>query len=190
MQLEKLFLTKQELPIHGKTAFCIPIHPKLLNQNIKMDESIPKKTFQKTAEEWYQELKEYTKNLDKGLEKEWIKNVFLKNKPKITKHFDNQILNGFWEDDVGFRENGLVQYFSISRNTGGTLYFREDDFNCKTIIPSGYIKFSEEKAKEFMISEKRTFIYAQHNVDAYPGALFLRNWAINYMNEVFKQIFL
>ena len=33
-------------------------------------------------------------------------------------------------------------------------------------------------------------VYAQHNIDHYPGALFLRNWAILYMNEVFKQVFI
>ena len=49
--------------------------------------------------------------------------------------------------------------------------------------------FSDKKAKEFEIRKNTAFVYAHHNIDAYPGALFLRNWAIRYMNEVFKQIF-
>ena len=40
-----------------------------------------------------------------------------------------------------------------------------------------------------MFAENRLYVYAQHNVDSYPGALFLRNWAILYMNEVFKELF-
>jgi len=87
----------------------------------------------------------------------------------------------------------FVNNFSISRNAGGSLYFWEDDINCEGIIPNSYIRFSKDKAKEFACKDIKdynlAFIYAQHNVDSFPGALFLRNWAIEYMNQVFKEIF-
>ncbi|MEK6823940.1 MAG: hypothetical protein AABY06_02790 [Nanoarchaeota archaeon] len=191
MKLEQLFLKKEELPILYKNCFQIPIHPKLLDENIKIDETIAKRIFPRAAKEWYEDLKNYSPETDQ--EKEWIKNVFLKNKPKITKHFDLQILNGFWQDEINFNENGFTRCFSISRNTGGSLYFNNGDLNCETFIPNRYIQFSEEKIKEFEFKKiekyPRVYKYAPHNVDDYPGALFLRNWAILYMNEVFKQIF-
>ncbi|MBI2004404.1 hypothetical protein HYS72_02985 [Candidatus Pacearchaeota archaeon] len=191
MELEKLFLKKEELPILYKSCFQIPIHPKLLNEEIKINENIATRIFSKVAQEWYEDLKNYSPETNQ--EKEWIKKVFLKNKPKITKHFDSQILNGVWQDDVNFIDNGLVQCFSICRNSGGSIYFNNEDINCQTLIPNNYLKFSEEKTKEFEFKKVGEYsiahVYSQHNIDAYPGALFLRNWAITYMNEVFKQIF-
>ncbi len=191
MKLEELFLKKEELPILYKSCFQIPIHPKLLDENIKIDETIAKRIFSEVAEEWYEDLKRYSPETNQ--EKEWINNVFLKEKPEITKHFDHQRLNGVWQDDVNFMDNGLVQCFSICRNAGGSIYFREGDNNCESLIPNMYLRLSEEKAKEFGYRKVGEYLialtYSQHNVDAHPGALFLRNWAIAYMNEVFRQIF-
>jgi hypothetical protein len=187
MELEKLLLTKQELPILNETCFQIPIHPKLLDPNLEIDESLARKIFPEVAEEWYEDLKEY--NPEDRERKEWINRVFLKEKPVVKKHYNHQILNGFWEDDVNFLENGLVQCFSISRNAGGSIYFNENEFNCQS-FGNIYIKFSEDKKKEFEFEKGKIYAYGSHNIDHYPGALFLRNWAIKYMNEVFKQRFI
>jgi hypothetical protein len=184
MKLEDLFLTKKELPILYENCFQIPIHPKLLNPNIRIDETIAQRIFPQIAEDWYEELKRYSPE-DKQ-KKEWIDNVFLKEKPNIEKMYNHQIFN-FWQDDVNFMDNGFVQCFSISRNAGGSLYFNEDEFNCQS-FGSLYIKFSEDKKREFQFDEKKIYVYSPHNIDHYPGALFLRNWAIGYMNEVFKEI--
>lgn len=191
MELEQLFLRKEELPILYKSCFQVPIHPKLLDKDIKIDETIAQRLFPQVAEEWYEDLKNYSP--ESNLEKEWIDNLFLKEKPEITKHFDHQIVNKIWRDDVNFMDNGLVQCFSICRNAGGSIYFREDDNNCESLIPNMYMKLLEEKAKEFEYKKVGEYsiarVYSQHNVDAYPGALFLRNWAVMYMNEVFRQVF-
>ncbi len=184
MILEELFLKKEELPILHETCFQIPIHPKLLDNNLRIDEAIAQRIFPKVAKEWYTELKEYHPEDDK--KKEWIDNVFLKEKPNIEKHFNHQIFN-FWQDDVNFMDNGLVQCFSISRNAGGSLYFNKDEFNCQS-FGNLYIRFSEDKKKEFQFEKNKIYVYSSHNIDHYPGALFLRNWAIKYMNKVFKQI--
>jgi len=155
MDIEQLSLKKEELPILYETCFCIPIHPKLLDENIKIDKSIAYKVFPKAAEEWYNDLTEYSKQEKDISKKEWYENIFLKNKPKIIKKRERQILNGFWEDDVSLMENGFARVFSISRNAGGSLYFNKNDLNCNDASP---YKFSEEKAKEFMISEGRRII--------------------------------
>lgn len=193
MELEKLFLTKEELPIIHQTGFQIPVHPKLLDENIKIRKNIAHEVFPKAVEEWYKDLIEYSKHNKNQEEKEWIKRVFLKEKPKIKKHFGSQRIMDLWEDETDNTNNGFVRCFSISRDAGGTIYFNKGDLNCKAFIPSLYIKFAEEKSKEFSAKESEkydsSFVYSQHNVDYYPGALFLRNWAILYMNEVFKEIF-
>ena len=183
MKLEQLFLKKEELPILYKNCFQIPIHPKLLDENIKIDETIAKRIFPRAAKEWYEDLKNYSPEINQ--EKEWIEKVYLKQNPKIIKKGDDQYFNT-WKDEVLHLDNGFVSSFCIDRDFGGTLYFLKNDRNCISVPPH---KFSEEKKKEFMNSEGGIFVYAQHNVNAYPGALFLRNWAILYMNEVFKQIF-
>lgn len=186
MELEQLFLKKEELPILYKTCFQIPIYPQLLNDNIKIDETIAQRIFPEVAEEWYEDLKKY--NPKEKEEKEWINNVFLKEKPVIEKNYNHQILN-YWQDDVSFADNGFVTCFSINRNAGGSIYFYEEDINCQS-IGRAYIHFSDEKYKEFKPKEQSNlFVYSSHNIDHYPGALFLRNWAIKYMNEVFKEVF-
>jgi hypothetical protein len=184
MELEKLFLTKEELPILHENCFQIPIHPKLLDSNIKIKEEIAKEIFPEVAEEWKDDLREYLP-LEKDLEKrKWYEEVFLK-KEKIKSEYGRQSFEG-WEDNIQTLDNGFVWGFSISRNAGGSLYFIEDEIHCQS---SGniYIKFSEDKRKEFENKNKRIWTYAPHNIDYFPGALFLRNWVLKYMNEVFKE---
>ena len=192
MKLEKLFLTKDELPILYKTCFQIPIHPKLLEENIKIRKEIAHEVFPRAAEDWYNDLSDYVKNVEEKQTKEWIENVFLKNKPEIEKFNGRQNILGCWSDDIMTKENGFARCLSISRDGGGTLYFNKGDSNCEAF--SGiYINFPKDKIEEFKINNTSEFdlfySYAQHNIDHYPGALFLRNWAIIYMNEVFKEIF-
>ena len=185
MELEQLFLRKEELPIFYKNCFEIPIHPRLLDPTIQIDKSIAQRIFPQVAEEWYEDLRKYSPE-DKQ-EKEWIEGVYLKEKPVIEKHYNHQMLN-FWQDDVDLADNGFITCFSISRNAGGSIYFNKDDLNCES-FGFHYIKFSEEKKKEFQFNENKIYVYSSHNIDHYPGALFLRNWAIKYMNEVFKELF-
>jgi hypothetical protein len=166
MNLEELYLTKEELPILYETCFQIPIHPKLLDQNIRIDKSIPQRIFPRVVEEWYKDLKE------KGLT------------GKIT--FEDSCI-------AQYNENGFVEGFQISRDFGGNIFFDKIEDSCRTVIPSKFIKFSKEKAIKFECQKIRglslAHVYTLGNVDNFHGALFLRNWGIEYMNEVFKQIF-
>lgn len=193
MKLDKLFLTKEELPILHDSCFQIPIHPKLLDSTINLRPEIAKEIFAKVAQDWYDELKVYS-DLEEDLSKKnWYEESFLKQEVKIITHLDHQFLNEVWRDNIETLDNGLVSDFSINRNVGGSLYFWREDVNCEAIIPNNYIRFSEEKTKEFTFKKMERynlgFIYAQHNIDYLPGALFLRNWALEYMNQVFREIF-
>jgi len=186
MDISQLLLKKEELPILHGNCFQVPIHPKLLNPSVNINPLIAKDVFPKVAKEWYTDLKEYLP-LEKDPEKrEWYENVFLKEKEVVIEN--NKQFFGIWEDEFQLSNNGFVICFSISRNAGGTLYFRKDDPNCQS-FGQEYIKFSDDKRKEFGFKEGRCFVYASHNIDHYPGALFLRNWAIAYMNEVLQELF-
>ena len=160
MNINSLLLTKEELPILDNICFRIPIHPKLLDPNLKLNPSIAKDVFPKVVEEWCRELK---KNFPLG-----------------------------WQDEIQLGSNGFVTGFSISRNYGGALYFEESDKNCESLLPNRLIKFSDEKSDEFKYKTVGKYliglVYASHNINDYPGALFLRNWAMMYMNEVLKEI--
>jgi hypothetical protein len=187
MEISQLLLTKEELPILHDSCFQIPIHPKLLDPEINLNPKIAKEIFPKVAEEWRNDLIKHIPE-EKDLEKrEWYENAFLKSHDKIVKEYDSQSF-GTWRDEIQLSDNGLVVGFSISRNGGGSLYFNKDNDLCQS-FGKPYIRFSDEKAKEFEFKDKRFLVYAPHNIDFYPGALFLRNWAIEYMNEVFREIF-
>lgn len=204
MELKDLMLKKEEIPILHENCFQVPIHPKLLNPNIKIDENLARKVFPKVAHEWYEELKEYSNKLEDKDTKNWIDRVFLKKKPRIKKEYSYQVLDTLlhWEDRVFTSENGFANLLSISRDAGGSLYFQKDNFDCRRFCsfdsPTEYIRFSKDKSLEFNIEDKiitgkgfegiYLHVYASHNIDYYPGALFLRNWAINYLNEAMKEI--
>lgn len=195
-------LKKEEVPILHERCFEVPIFPKLLSPDIKLDENLAKIVFPTATEEWYSDLIEYSKNLEDKNTKKWIDSVFLKKKPKIKKEFNDQFLDTlYWKDQVFTLKNGFASSLSISRDAGGTLYFNSDDMFSPKFISfdssAGYIRFSKEKALEFKIGDViklpnniegvKVYIYNMHNVDHYPGALFLRNWAILYLNKAMKQ---
>ena len=122
---------------------------------------------------------------------------YAKEKPKIKKEFGHQsILRGAWIDDIVLDSNGFAWGLSINRDAGGSLYFNKEDFSCKEFLfndlKNAYIKFSEEKAKHFAVENRAegavVHTYAHHNIDHYPGALFLRNWAILYINSAMEHI--
>ncbi len=73
------------------------------------------------------------------------------------------------------------------------------DLNCECyLVPnSRLIRFSADKIKEFTMNPEKyaeikrgakAYIYAKHNIDHLPGAIFLRNWSLLYVNEALKQV--
>jgi hypothetical protein len=205
MLLENLILKKEEIPILHGACFQVPIHPKLLDTNIKLNENIAREVFPKATEEWYNDLIVYSKTLEDRNTKRWIDEVFLKKKPKIIKEYSYQMLDTlYWRDEIFNSKNGFASSLSISRNAGGSLYFKRGELSCEEFArfngSTGYIQFSKDKALEFGFENKviklregvsgvMVHVYTSHNIDYYPGALFLRNWAIFYINEAIKTIF-
>ena len=200
MELNDLLLKKEELLIMRDTSFFVPIHPVLLDGNIKLDPKIAQKVFPEAAYDWYRDLGEYVESLEEGQIKEWIETVFLAQKPEIITEFDSQRIRPiYWEDWTELNSNGFSRVFSIGRDNGGSLYFNQGEGRCKEFVSfeSGHesIRFSKMKLKEFGESYSVgnldgviLRVFAQHNIDYFPGALFLRNWTILYMNEALKQV--
>jgi len=155
MKIEDILLKKEELPILYETSFYIPIHPKLLSQEIRLDKNLARNVFPQATEDWYKDLSEYANTLEDAKTKEWIMSVFLKEKPKIKEEYGRQVLNTLnWHNDISISNNGFARCFSINRNIGGSLYFNQGEYEFEHCISlqdnlEGSIRFSEEKLKEF-----------------------------------------
>lgn len=195
MRLEQLLLKKEELPILHETCFIVPIYFRLLDEDIKINPEIANQVFPQAAKEWYDELKEYIETVENEKTKEWYESVFLTHELKIKKEYGRQIVDppGFWEDTVITGDNGFATGLSINRNVGGSLGLPWENHTDQIIYPP-LVNFSPEKLKVYAtlsfpnVKSVYAPTYSQHNVDHYPGALFLRNWAILYLNEAMKSV--
>lgn len=199
LKLEELLFTKEEIPIISSGLFTIPVHPRLLGDDIKIDDQIANRVFPEAAREWYNDLKVYCERLEDGKMKEWIERDFLCEEPSIIENEHGyQVVDPIgWIAHVDTLENGLASCLSIGRTYGGSLILER---NYPTLICRAFgINFSPKKFLEFRAEETdldrngssgvRAYVYDHHNVDYHHWALFLRNWAILYMNEVFRQHF-
>ncbi|MFA4887771.1 MAG: hypothetical protein WC595_06175 [Candidatus Nanoarchaeia archaeon] len=209
MAIEDFLLTKDELPVLYKPRFTrpifhVPIHPALIRSDIRLDPQIARRVFPQAAKEWYAELREYADRLnEEDTDKEWFNEVFLKAEPAIEKVYAGTELERqetkplSWRDDVRVEATGFASAISISRDAGGSLLYNGEK---PGLIHPRFTRFSEEKFKVYCadpsFNERGTsfsrgtlaFEYAHHNIDHYPGALFLRNWAILILNESMKEL--
>jgi hypothetical protein len=102
-----------------------------------------------------------------------------------------------WEDNVFLSENGFASGMSVSRDAGGSLCPVYRQGPCPIGPPT--VLFSKEKLQaytpvecgHFVVEGRQStlaYVYDKHNVDHYPGALFLRNWAILYLNAAIRSV--
>lgn len=198
-------LTKEEIPLMGSPGFVMPIHPKLLEDGRIFDPRIAYRVFAQAADEWYTDLERYLEEDQNDLEpetKEFYEREYLRpGRPTIQTAYDEQCLSTipFWNDRVLTDERGFATSLSISRNGGGSLYFNTTDRQCQTGIclntqTISFTNIQGKKALELIIPGTEyeeyadAYKYGLHNVDHHPGALFLRNWALLYLNETMKQL--
>ena len=193
MKLEEVLLRKEELPIVGENRFQVPVHPSLLKEDVVFDARIASALFSTAAHEWYSDLREYVQTLpentpDERLRKNWITESYLDKPVEIIRENGRQRLR-FWEDLVGCDDRGFVTCFDISRNAGGSLYLG-NDFEREQFAFAKLVKFNDDKKKRYSIDKMgmKMNMYSMHNVDYYQGALFLRNWAMLYLNEALREV--
>ena len=194
MRLEELLLRKEELPVFVENRFQVPIFPLLLSKEVVFEKEIASRVFHSAALAWQDDLREYAQSLEEKKDKdkrEWLEETYL-DKPVtvIVNDLGRQIVDppGFWEDLVITGDNGLVTGFSISRNAGGSLYLG-DNFEREQVVIHKLVRFTPVKLAAYLVSGdlRKVYCYSMHNVDFYQGALFLRNWAILYLNEALKE---
>ena len=196
-------------------VFNVPIHHSLLSVDVKIDPELANKLFPEAAREWYKDFQAYLTALEKSESEEdkeekeklkWYKEVFLPLGETVSIDLGRQCLGEIklWQDLVAVTENGFARVLSINRNAGGSLIFNPEAG--PEYIGSRFVKFSEEKFKaynvrhytdssgrkiempELPVPGSISYVYELHNVDHYPGALFLRDWAILYLNVALKEV--
>lgn len=201
MNIQDLLLTKEELPILNGLS-VVPIHPRLLESRVRLDKQLANQVFPQAAKEWYDDLKAYSDNCEDNTTKDWIDSVFLEQPLKLINRGDKQeIANCYWEDGVETLDNGFASSLIIV--PGDPIFLYLDQSQPFTLFPKDRAlifnptQMTEEKLKEFTIQKINVYegdksyptqIYQQHGVDSYPQALFLRNWAILYLNAAMKQV--
>ena len=175
----------------------------MLDPAIRISPDLAQKVFPQAAREWYADLKKHreTPELD-DTTKEWYDRAFLKKEPEIKIEFGHRcILDGMWKEELALDDNGFARGLSISRDFGGSLYFNQNDMCCSELTyldgnAGRLLKLSTEKARAFSFNQTKLdgkelaeiYIYSQHNIDHFPGALFLRNWAMIYINAAIREV--
>lgn len=194
MNINDILLKKEEIPIFNDKYFFVPIYPPLLTTDI--DPMIARRVFPQAAQEWQVDLQKAAEGAPQE-KKEWYENVFLAPALKIEERNGSQIVippQGGWYDDVVTANNGFATVLSINRNHG-MLMFIEDNRSLEYICrPS--VNFTPEKFKAYAapveqlenLSGIQSYVYCRENIIGLPAALFLRNWAILYLNESLKSI--
>ena len=194
--------TKEEIPIWGRdrTYFFIPLHPILLNPNTKLDPKLANEVFPQVAKEWHEDLKDFLNSPKSGLDRqtEDFYRVFIKNRPpEVITRLGEQTLDSVmgWKDGVHTDERGFAYGLSISRNGGGTINYdpsKRDDSQWTIPLdgkPNIFFNIPIEKASELALDKQgKIKVYAPHNINHYPGALFLRNWGLAYVNAAMASI--
>lgn len=198
MNIDDLVLKKEEIPIRigGKDStglrsifFQVPIHPEILKA--ELNPRLARNAFRVAAINWYDDLAKFVEGSDNP---EYCARMkpFLKKRPSLFQKSEGQVFTvmGGWRDWIQTDENGFVTCMMIERNLGGSLYLNDD---LEYLFPRSN-NFSSQKLREYGVetfrgsSGVKAHIYSRHNVDHYAGALFLRDWAVAYLNAALRSL--
>jgi hypothetical protein len=171
----ELYLRKDEVPISKVNTFFMPVHPYLVLSKVHIEESIAQESFLKAVEEWWEEIQPMKAKYAYIHEK----------KPSINNIYGNYEFLG-WESEAIPFDNGFIYCFSLAREDGSMIY-KKEDLNC--ILPLKMnMKIDKDKQNQFINPlNHEIHAYTFHNLKSYPATLFLRDWSLNYMNDVFKK---
>ncbi len=191
MTVEEFMLEREEIPVTERGGFMMPFPSIFLEEDLSVNSSIPSEVFQATVIQWHEDLSAIVDKMEDCETRKWYGRAFLNDPPVVEKISGYQKYAG-WKDFYETNEQGFPIDFYISRNGGGSLFYSPDQ-DKKLYVPLGrdtlYSRLSELKAKFFGYkffddekSEVTMHAYSSHNVDRLPGALFLRNWAVQSVN--------
>jgi hypothetical protein len=199
MKLEELLLKKEEIPIlpgegryYRGGRFFLPIYPKLLDADVKIDPLLANKVFPKAAKDWFADLKKTLNDMPDSARDH--AEELLKKKISVKRKYGRQVAQpvGF-EDQVTTLANGFVKGIAIS-SSANSLYVELN--SPQAVFPAeGAVKFSTEKFEAYCCRNHKSeawyymHLFHMHNPGNYTSLLFLRNWGILYVNEALKQVF-
>ena len=125
MELDTIFLHKDEISIQDNSdmppGFYIPIHKKLLDNELNFNPNLAKEIFPEVAEEWRDELEVYTRSMYNE-KKNQIYERFLNDELKVEQDgFDYTANPGNFRSHIVTDENGFARSLSIGASMKGSI---------------------------------------------------------------------
>ena len=171
----------------------VPIYPALLREDIQLDSQIAHRVFAQVAQEYLLDLEKYTETMQDEKKKEYYQQMLRRDATVVPDKNGEQTFRG-WQDLVRTSDTGFATVLAQSGSCGGSLYYNKNESECgKKFICSPLVMFSEEKFRAYSIrrndiSGAIVHAYGYHNIDTFLQALFLRNWAILYLNSALREL--
>src|SRR3989338_1399123 len=198
-------LTKDELPLCGKTSYKLLIHPRLLDTNTRLDPNLADEVFPQAADEWYDDLCASLARNEMDTETREHCQMFVDlGRPTVSWDIYSRRPRlstvSSYEGLVQTSANGFAYVLGIERNFAGSLIynpnFLRSDQQYMPLDGSRGRLFNgihPQKAREFAIEKlgngmARVNTYSEHNIYTHSGAIFLRNWGILYLNAAMKSV--
>lgn len=192
MEIDDILLKSREIYIgdgQEKPRLVVPIHPSLLRKDIKIDERLGYETLSRAIKPWRKDVNKYHKIIKDTTSK---KSINIGGVESV--HDDVWIIKpeDIYIDRFGFMDNGLVRTFQLGDENA--LYL---DQNNTISIHQDEAVFKAEKLYEYSCKKDddilgsgfaTCYAYQVHNLGNYRAALFLKNWAVIYLNTALKQI--
>lgn len=193
MDIEEILLRREELPIGGSVEFScpacnVPIHPSLsdMPNHLRTDQKLAYSVMNE-AVDWYKEdMKRYADLTGKD------RSILKKMPSKRGVWFDGSKLGSY---DVGIDHTDSM-VLSLRLDSDTLIQTNEKMLNMS--MTSYGVKFGWEKFREYSLNGKvaeirghfycDAFQWLQKKVYTIPQAIFLRDWAILYENELLKEM--
>ena len=154
MKLKDLLLKPEELPILHETCFQVPIHPKLFNQDLRINEEIAKIIFPKIAKNW-------SKQFNKEFPRSW-KGLYQTSKNGLVENFSISRDHGgglyFLREDINctavghhylrFTEEKWDEFVADKKKIYTYVQHNVDDFEGATFLRNWAMTYMNKVLKE------------------------------------------
>lgn len=209
MKLEDLYLKKEEIKTFyqkhcGIHAILVPVHPRLVDEDLRFDPKLAHKVFPKAAEDWYNNDLRKQLEIEENENNRAVIKQDLNKKFSVKRRYNSWSVNppGCWNDITVYNDNrGFAKSFKLDTNIAGSLILDTsfgDEYDKAPLNPP-MVNFTPEKFLEYSCLPKERverpdlgtlgYAYRPHNTGSTSGILLLKNWTIAYLNEAMKQIF-
>lgn len=141
-----LLLRREEITILVGNGFHLPIHPKLLDPSINLDEDLAFRVLEQSAEDWFADIQNIIGEQDTET-RDWWKEKYFGEPRRILRIPGKISLESDIFPEISFmaNENGFVRVLGLLRNQG-CLYFNHEEpkyigFGRMSRIPNEKLRF-------------------------------------------------